>query len=266
MRERRWQSWCHRLIKPECRLSLQINRNADGCNTRLPGVSFNFVSCAGCTQFPALGVGRSLPCLPGTRHTRQRLVSLGRMGRQESIGNNHEYTYAVVYVQLSVAFTSAVPRDALAFVSALAPEPCPSTVRWDALASATHGLSPLSSPVSFRMTFYISWSAVIVFWWSTQVSALPRFFRVGLCWQLGWWHWVTWPGQLVGCNLRLGYKGDKYWNAITERVMKVKRRKKCFFEAPNFQFLEVHKTLYLTIFFYWAPRHACRKGVKHLNL
>lgn len=53
--------------------------------------------------------------------------------------------------------------------------------------------------------------------------------------------------------LRLSYEGAKYWNTITDRMMKMKIRKKCFFEALNFQFSKVHKTFYLTIFIYWAP-------------
>lgn len=135
----------------------------------------------------------SLPCLPGTHRTRQRLVSLGRMGRQENIGNNHEYTYAVVFLQLSVAFTSAVPRDAFAFMSALAPEPCPSTAHRDVWASATHELSPLSSHVLFRITFYTTRSAVIVFWWSVQISALPRFSGWDCAGSLA--GGTGWPGQ-----------------------------------------------------------------------
>lgn len=94
MRERRWQSWCHRLIKPECRLSLQINRNADGCNTRLPDVSFNFASCAGCTQFPALGVGGNLPLL--ARHSLHKWTACkhgkGRQGGRKASRITTEHT------------------------------------------------------------------------------------------------------------------------------------------------------------------------------
>lgn len=162
MRERRWQSWCHRLIKPECRLSLQINRNADGCNTRLPGVSFNFASCAACTRLPALGVGGILPCSPSSRGTSKQLVSPGREGRQESSKSSHR-THAGVFLPLAFGLC---PRAACGCFclhvhcgcSALARHRAPSC------PGLGHcGFRPLSPTLLFRIRFYATGSAVIFF-------------------------------------------------------------------------------------------------------
>lgn len=171
-------------------------------------------------NFQPLESEETSPCLPGTRHTGKQLVSMGRAGRQESTKNNHR-THAVVFLPL--AFTPGMLLTS-----------CPLLLQCSAPAQGTElpghqpstGFSSLSSHVLFRIRFYTSGSAVMFFLWGKQVLALPRFAGPGCAVSsaecAGWWHWVAWPGQLVGQQSKAGcppHTDVLFWSSLRDQQL-----------------------------------------------
>lgn len=165
MRGRRWQLWCHWLIKPECRLRLQINRNADGCNTRLPGVSFNFASCTGCTQLQPLELEETSPCswdahLTGAAHHTNCSEALEKQGGRRASRLTtkclHFFLPSVPYPVTPSGIAVSFCHPACywsSFSSVLGLPQVSLPLAQQAWASATKGFSLLSSDLLFKMKF-----------------------------------------------------------------------------------------------------------------